>query len=266
MEVRAMTRTQKYRPAFTLIELLVATGIIAMLLALVAISLPNFSDREQLTRSVDKLRAGLLTARIWAKRDQVLTGLQFFQADGVTTATGPYTSFIYVQQPLSPVSGTATQTTANAVSLSFTTATQTIQVNQDYLVIDGDVPHLITGYAGGTCTVNSAFTNYFFNAGAPFRIIRAPQPIAMQESTDLRSDLDPSVKDPSLPPIIGMTPDVILNNGLILFLPSGTIVNSPKGSLRLTLSQTFADPNSTPDTADIFLDCMSGTSRYISPN
>jgi prepilin-type N-terminal cleavage/methylation domain-containing protein len=86
------------RPAFTLVELLVAAGIIAMLLALVAISYPSLNEREQLTRAVDKLRTGLLTARLWARRDNVVTGVRFEQDASVSP---PKWGYYFTQQPLS---------------------------------------------------------------------------------------------------------------------------------------------------------------------
>jgi len=93
-----MRAQPKLRTAFTLVELLVAAGIIAMLLALVAISYPSINEREQLTRAVDKLRTGLLTARLWARRDNVVTGVRFEQD---TSASPPKWGYYFTQQPLS---------------------------------------------------------------------------------------------------------------------------------------------------------------------
>ena len=91
------------RPAFTLVELLVAAGIIAMLLALVAISYPSINEREQLTRAVDKLRTGLLTARLWARRDNVVTGVRFEQ-----DTTNSKWGYLFTQQPMQIYSGYVT--------------------------------------------------------------------------------------------------------------------------------------------------------------
>lgn len=276
-----MTRTKNYRPAFTLIELLVATGIIAMLLGLVAISFPRFNEREQLTRAVDKLRSGLLTARLWAKRDQVVTGLQF-----IVDGNGNYSSFQYVQQPLRNYLGVVNSNSPLVATIqidqpSSQTAPTSPPVlkSNDFIVYSGDVPHKITaditgvssGSQNNTPLPNWTRYNYTINnppaatsgydlvvPGHMFRIIRGPQPILMQEETYLQPDNGPG--------IYVTTGSTTLNNHTILFLPTGTIINSPSGTMVLTVTQEPIDANGTPETADIFLDCMSGTNRYISPN
>lgn len=276
-----MTRHTRGRPAFTLIELLVAVGIIAMLLGLVAISFPRFNEREQLTRSVDKLRTGLLTARLWAKRDQVVTGLQFLK-----DANGNYISFQYVQQPLRTYTGVVNSMNPLVATVQIDQAaaaaapTAPVMKAGDYIVYSGDVAHYIsadmTGVASGSPQPNTptaGSTRYNFNFTNPpgatagyslvvpghnFRIIRGPQPIPLQEETVLQPDNGPSITI--------NTNGVALNNDSILFLPTGTIINSPRGTMILTLTQQTADPNGTDETADVFLDCMSGTSRYISPH
>lgn len=275
-----MKHKHKNRPAFTLIELLVATGIIAMLLGLVAISFPRFNEREQLTRAVDKLRTGMLTARLWAKRDQVVTGLQF-----IKDANGNYTSFQYVQQPLRNYLGVVNSNTPLIATIQLDQpssqpppSTPIIKTG-DYIVYSGDVPHVfgtdITGVAGGsqnnTPLPNWTRYNYSINnppgatagyglvvPGHVFRIIRGPQPIPMQEETFLQPDIGSG--------IFVNTNGTVLNNDTILFLPTGTIINSSSGTIILTVTQEATDANGMPETADVFLDCMSGTCRYISPN
>lgn len=247
-----MTRTHTHRPAFTLIELLVATGIIAMLLGLVAISFPRFNEREQLTRSVDKLRAGLLTARLWAKRDQVVTGLKFLPAGG------PYTSFIYVQQPLGTIAGTVSGTAP--ITITNTSGV----VLGDYVVFDGDVPHQITGLSASTISFTSSLNGFNIINGTGYRIIRNPQTIPMQEETVLSPDTGPTIDLGVLDPAT-MT-SMALNNDTILFLPSGTVINAGKGTMILRVTQTLPDAATSTEVADIFLDCLSGTNRYISPN
>ena len=266
-----MTRTKNYRPAFTLIELLVATGIIAMLLGLVAISFPRFNEREQLTRSVDKLRAGLLTARLWAKRDQVVTGLKFLPAGG------PYASFVYVQQPLGNITGTV----SGAVSVSgpfpnpsagmpqlYTVKVPISNTNQisdgDYIVIDGDVPHVIKTPISNPIQFDTTSNNFNIVNGLNYRIIRVAQQIPMQEETVLTPDTGPSIAFGLLDP--NTLTSIALNNDTILFLPTGTVVNAGQGTMILRVNQTLPDAVTTTEEADIFLDCLSGTNRYISPN
>ena len=251
-----MTRTKNYRPAFTLIELLVATGIIAMLLGLVAISFPRFNEREQLTRSVDKLRAGLLTARLWAKRDQVVTGLKFLPAGG------PYASFVYVQQPLGNITGTISGMPPYALPVPVTNTSGIVL--GDYIVFDGDVPHQITGFTGNSITFGSSLNGFNIINGLNYRIIRIPQQIPMQEETVLTPDTGPSIAFGVLDP--NTLTSIALNNDTILFLPTGTVVNAGQGTMILRVTQTLPDAVTTTEEADIFLDCLSGTNRYISPN
>ena len=256
------------RPAFTLVELLVAAGIIAMMLALVAISYPSINEREQLTRSVDKLRTGFLTARLWARRDNVVTGVRF-------DSTG--SSFVYVQQPIENLSGIVTSAS------SFTNLT--IQLNpgsnpnlflkikpnlissnsSDYLVLDGDVPHriippvgspiLIGGGTTGTIDLQSPIQINLLGSGPyyhPFRIIREVELIPLQEDNLLG---DRILVSPSAP--------LTLNQ--VLFSPSGQVINAPASQIKFTITQDPLNPNDGPETADVFLDCLSGTTRYTNP-
>jgi len=263
MEERAMTRTQKYRPAFTLIELLVATGIIAMLLGLVAISFPRFNEREQLTRAVDKLRTGLLTARLWAKRDQVVTGIKFLK-DPNNMLYG----YQFVQQPLSPSVGSISGNYATGSTGPFIVlrTNSTAIYKDDFLVISGDVPHRITNNpgAGGTISISSSLQLDVLDK-TNFRIIHAPIVIPMQEDVIFQPD---SPNDPASNPATIYIDSTIANltNDSVLFLPTGNVINQGSGTIKFTINQVLPDPNASNETSDIFLDCMSGTNRYISPN
>jgi hypothetical protein len=106
-------------------------------------------------------------------------------------------------------------------------------------------------------------SSYNLVTGNNFRIIRSPQIIPMQEETFFQPDNGPSI---GININDGSNNQIVLNNDMILFLPTGTIINSPSGTMILTVTQDAIDPNGSPETADVFLDCMSGTNRYISPN
>ncbi len=268
-----MIRTHNHRPAFTLIELLVATGIIAMLLGLVAISFPRFNEREQLTRAVDKLRTGLLTARLWAKRDQVVTGIKFLK-----NTNNEYHGYQFVQQPLSPAVGrvNGNYTTGSMSSFALIRTNSTAIIKEDFLVISGDVPHRITndpvvgspipgvGTPISSISISSPLQLDVFDK-TNFRIIHKPIPIPMQEDVIFQPD---SPNDPiSNPATIYIKPsDVNLTNDSVLFLPTGNVINQGSGTIKFTIYQVLPDPNAPNETSDIFLDCMSGTNRYISPN
>jgi|694.fasta_scaffold57730_3 Tfp pilus assembly protein FimT len=250
------------RPAFTLVELLVAAGIIAMMLALVAISYPSINEREQLTRSVDKLRTGFLTARLWARRDNVVTGVKF---------DTPGTSFTYVQQPMEYIAGivnAATSTTNLTIQITSSATPNFSKIkpnsiynySDDYIVLEGDVAHKITSALGsglsGTLTIQSPFQINLISSGMsynhPFRIIRGVEPIPLQEDTVLGDRI--SVASP-----------VALPLNQILFLPSGQVSNAPASQIKFTITQDPLNPNDGPETADVFLDCLSGTTRYTNP-
>jgi prepilin-type N-terminal cleavage/methylation domain-containing protein len=94
-------RPTRRRGAFTLIELLVVIAIIITLAALAAGFMPNISESQNLTRSVDQLEQWLLTARMRAKRDGLATGLRFTPDP---SNPGMFSEMQYIQQP-DPLSG-----------------------------------------------------------------------------------------------------------------------------------------------------------------
>jgi type II secretory pathway pseudopilin PulG len=258
------------RGAFTLVELLVAAGIIAMLLGLVAVSYPSINEREQLTRAVDKLRTGFLTARLWARRDNVVTGVRFYSS--APSATVPvFDRFDYVQQPLENLAGIATgfssptNLTVTLTSGSGPNPFGKIKINKDYLILDGDVPHLITNAAAGSLTLASGIQiNPVGNGGVyyhPFRIVRGVESIPLQEENGFGERLFIDPKSIYLPaPTPSPLPDFVIN-----FLPSGQVFNTPSNQIKFTLTQEPLNPNDGNETADVFLDCLSGTTRYTNP-
>jgi prepilin-type N-terminal cleavage/methylation domain-containing protein len=252
------------RRAFTLVELLVAVGIIAMLLGLVAMSFPRFNEREQLTRAVDKLRTGLLTARLWAKRDQVVSGIKFLK-----DPNGMYYGYQFVQQPVLPsvgtISGNYALGSTGPISLTRTNVTA-INAKSDYLVISGLNPHLVNSISGNSVVLASGLEGDALDK-TNFRIIHGPIAIPMQEDVIFQPDSsnDP-VSNPAMIYIDTSAPNFSLTNDSVLFLPTGNVINQGSGTIKFVVSQVLADPNASNETADVFLDCMSGTNRYISPN
>jgi len=259
-----MKRHMSKRPAFTLIELLVAVGIIAMLLGLVAISFPRFNEREQLTRAVDKLRTGLLTARLWAKRDQVVSGIKFLK-----DPNGKYYGYQFVQQPVLPsvgtISGDYALGSTGPISLTKTNSTA-INAYSDYLVISGLNSHSVNSISGNKVFLASGLEAAAYDK-TNFRIIHGPVVIPMQEDVIFQPDSsnDP-VSNPAMIYIDTSVPNFSLTNDSVLFLPTGNVINQSSGTIKFVVSQVLADPNANIETADVFLDCMSGTNRYISPN
>ena len=273
-----MRQNNTSRHAFTLVELLVAAGIIALLLGLVAISYPSINEREQLTRAVDKLRTGFLTARLWARRDQVVTGLRW--NTDATPASGGATGLFYIQQPLENYDGNLEPVDPSTFTMLATSNRRVVNVKitrpsipttgtrpdpftrikipgangwsaGDYLVVESDVPHKIlvatpTSPWQGTITLASDITiNPVF--GHLCRIVRSPEDIPLQEETLFGENI--KVLAPSSDPI--------------LFLPTGQVFNSQSNQIVFQLIQT--KPDGSTETADVTLDCLSGTTRYQNP-
>jgi prepilin-type N-terminal cleavage/methylation domain-containing protein len=265
-----MQMKQNRRPAFTLVELLVAAGIIAMLLALVAISYPSINEREQLTRAVDKLRTGLLTARLWARRDNVVTGVRFYSTSPLS-ANAAYDRFEYVQQPLENLAGIANVSTPTNLSVSLTSGSGNpfgkIKPNQDYLILDGDVPHLINSATPpATLTLASPLQvnpiGGFGTSYHPFRIVRGVETIPLQEENGFgeRIYIDPKAIYAPAPTPIPLPPLTVS------FLPSGQVFNTPTSQIKFRVTQEPFNPNDGIETApDVSLDCLSGTTRYANP-
>ena len=258
-----MRRNPQLRQAFTLVELLVATGIIAMLLALVAISYPSFNEREQLTRAVDKLRSGLLTARLWARRDNAITGVQY-----IPDQSGSLYGFIYVQQPFAEFSGVASVSNSNSLTITIDRVGKDLISNSlfycskikptDYLVLDGDVPHRIaTGGSASLSLLSPIAINCLPNH--PFKIIRGVEPIPLQEDSVLGDRI-------AVEPLSGNSLlRVPTNPFTICFSPTGQVINAPATSITLTLTQGSLTVGRPDETADVWLDCLSGTTRYRNP-
>ncbi|RLS41495.1 MAG: prepilin-type N-terminal cleavage/methylation domain-containing protein [Planctomycetota bacterium] len=258
-----MRQNPLLRQAFTLVELLVATGIIAMLLALVAISYPSFNEREQLTRAVDKLRSGLLTARLWARRDNAITGVQY-----IPDQSGSLYGFIYVQQPFAEFSGVASVSNSNSLTITIDRVGKDLISNSllycskikptDYLVLDGDVPHRIaTGGSASLSLLSPIAINCLPNH--PFKIIRGVERIPLQEDSVLGDRI-------AVEPLSGNSPlRVPPNPFTICFSPTGQVINAPATCITLRLTQGFLTVGSLNETADVLVDCLSGTTRYRNP-
>ncbi len=268
------------RGAFTLVELLVAAGIIALLLGLVAISYPSINEREQLTRAVDKLRTGFLTARLWARRDQVVTGVRW--NSDATTAYGGATGLFYIQQPLQNYDGNLEPYSTNPFSMLDQSRTKlTVRITRpandgknvdpfqrikklpapnttfpsaDYVILESDVPHRIAdvkstpnSWVGEITLFSPVPSNFEPIFGHLCRIVRSPEDIPLQEETLFGDNI--KVLAPTTEPI--------------LFLPTGQVFNSRSNQIVFQLVQN--KPDGSTETADVTLDCLSGTTKYQNP-
>lgn len=277
-----MKRVSMRRHAFTLVELMVTLAIISMMLGLVAISFPRYTEHEELTRAVDKLRMGILTARLWARRDQVVSGIKWLDADptllndrpnlAVSPPSRYVRGFVFVQQPLEIVKGTLA---------SFNVATPNVVVvdlafdkpppapvspysrikfspnpyEHDYIRFESDDPHRITGCSPRSnpnqaeLTLFSPITVGLLDKHI-FNIIRAPEEIPFEEEVGFGDRIELE-----LPPNLGTMKD------MLLFSPNGQVYNPSKTYIDLILRQTLADG---VETDVVRLDTSTGSSRYVS--
>lgn len=273
------------RLGFTLVELMVTLAIISMMMGLVAISFPRYNEHEELTRAVDKLRMGILTARLWAKRDQVVSGIKWLDADttlpndrpnttpAVSSPTHKYVrGFVYVQQPLEIVKGTLASfnpSTPNSVTVDLAfdkpppaavspysrLKFSSNPYGSDYIRFESDDPHRIINRSPGAnpnqaiLTLASPITIGLLDKHI-LNIIRAPEEIPFEEEVTFGDRIEL---------------ELLLNLGtmqnILLFSPNGQIYNPSKTYLDLTLRQTLADG---VETDVVRLDTSTGSSRYVS--
>jgi prepilin-type N-terminal cleavage/methylation domain-containing protein len=101
------------RRAFTLIEMLVVLTLILLLAAIAVAFVPRMAERQKTGRAADQLMGWLVTARQWAARDSIPTGVRI--QPNPTTSYG--SQLQYIQQPQPFYAGqnsyVYTQTAAN---------------------------------------------------------------------------------------------------------------------------------------------------------
>jgi type II secretory pathway pseudopilin PulG len=250
-------RTAQHRKALTLIELLVVIAIIIFIAALAAAFMPRVQDSTRLNNAVDQLSQWLLTAKMQAKRDGQVTGIQLQDPN----ATGFYTQAVYVQQPDPIVGGSMTATgftgpyvaAASGTTVTFGNADfslgglpnplEWLVLPNDYLELrDGGGVHLIQAVAPNAVTVLSGLQPVVVAAQtANFRILRQPRPLIGENTLQFPGNL---AVNPT-PPAPTTQPAPPLN---VLFSPSGAVVGPLAGQGRIFLfvgdmTMNPADPN-----------------------
>lgn len=189
----------KPRRGFTLVELLVVIGIILMLAAIVAAVAPGFRDQQKVPRGADIVQGAFASARQWAKRDRVATGIRLIFDAGNTTVS----ELQFIQQPanftlvtstgaVSPVKvvgGTSVQKAdgSNPVSDFFAglSATSAPVLVGDFIVLRG-VAHQISNVTATTLTLSSAASDTF--GTTDYYIVRAPRPLSGEATVKLNQD------------------------------------------------------------------------------
>lgn len=87
------------RSGMTLVELLVVMVIMLILATIVVAFAPGFQDAQKVSRGADQLQGWLVTARMWAKKDRVPTGIRFYTTTDQLTNRTIITDLQYIQQP-----------------------------------------------------------------------------------------------------------------------------------------------------------------------
>src|SRR5258708_3429153 len=104
------------RSGFTLVEMLVVLTLILILAALAVTFVPKITERAKSQRGADLLQQWLLTARQWAKKAGVPTGIRLQPGQTLPNRSSPNTYYVtdlqYIQQ--------ADPFTGGAVPLSYT--------------------------------------------------------------------------------------------------------------------------------------------------
>jgi type II secretory pathway pseudopilin PulG len=270
-------RAAQRRPAFTLVELLVVIAIMIAIAALAAAFMPRVQDSTQLSNAIDQLEQWLLTAKMRAKRDGLVTGVRLKDPNG----TGMFTEGQYIQQPdplsggvcvgSTPVAGAyqypsgsgnyyvgglcIAGTTGSAQFAGVDFSLGGIPANDpvsglpqwlvqpgDYLELrDGGGVHLITGVSANTLTVSPAQPIALAAPTTNYRILRQPRPLLGENPLQLPGNL---AVDPSLSTVLkGVSGQVD-----VLFAPSGTVVGTNAGAGKIflyvhDLTQNPVDPS-----------------------
>jgi prepilin-type N-terminal cleavage/methylation domain-containing protein len=138
------------RRGITLIELLVVMMIMLILATIVVAFAPSFQDAQKVARGADQLQQWLLTARQWAKKDRIPTGIRLNVNGSVVT------DLQYIQQPptfIVPLNiGSAVPTIRRITSLTGNTPKVQLEPPFSGAILAGDPlgrPATIGDFSGG---------------------------------------------------------------------------------------------------------------------
>jgi prepilin-type N-terminal cleavage/methylation domain-containing protein len=202
------------RPAYTLIELLVVLAIILFLSLLGYALVPGMFSNVRRVSAVERVSGWLVTARQWAKRDGLPTGLRLLpetDAAGKVVVNADGSVFVrrlqYVQQPeplvggqLGPngLSGGVCASVSDGVvafrNVDFVGGGSTVD---EYLVQPGDylelrgggAVHRIAAVTADTLVLNDATANYpGFRPTTNYRILRQPRPLLGEKVLNVPGD------------------------------------------------------------------------------
>ena len=261
------------RRGLTLVELLVVMVIMLVLATIVVAFAPGFQDAQKVARGADQLQGLLLTARQWAKKDRVPTGLRLSISNNVVT------DLQYIQQPstymvpyatpalppgqqpiarsISITGSTATVDTTSAVASGQTAGdflaggTNPVQAG-DYLVLHEAI-YSITGVGATQLTLGSALpanitsvpptTDYYF--------VRGPRPLTGESTLKLPQDVVIDMAQSIVPGSNGVQYD-------ILFSPSGELLAPASSNKVILWVRDITKPAGATDDTLIAIDMRTG--------
>jgi len=256
------------RRGLTLIELLVTMTIILIISTVLLAFAPGFRDKEKVPRGADSLQGWLATARQWAKRDRMPTGIRLVPYSGTNPAYSATTTFIelqYIQQPpnftsivTTPgTSGSATGATC-PISVSGTTVTSVSGTTvtlappntasctdfsggvvvktswpvlaNDFLVVQGTIHQISSVNSASTLTLLSAAT--CVTSTTDYYIVRAPRPFPGEASLKMPQDVVIDFRNIPGTPSPGTPRSTLVQTNThydLVYSPSGELL-TPAGS------------------------------------
>ena len=209
---------------------------------------PGFRDREKVPRGADTLQGCLASARQWAKRDRVPTGVRLISYNGPNPAySSTCVELQYIQQPpnytlllgtgatcpITVTSGTTVTLAGSPISdfsggLSPTTPGVWPVQALDYIVLQGTI-HQIAAVSATSLTLGARAGNA--TGTTDYYIVRAPRALAGEASVKMPQDVvidfraipgSPGTQRSTLPATNNGNYDLVFNPSGELLTPPGT--------------------------------------------
>lgn len=174
---------------FTLIELLIVTGIIAMLMLLIAPAFTNIKSGTDVTSAAYTIKGVLDTARTYAKANNTYTWVGFFEEDVSSATPGTAGTGRLVMSIVASKDGTIPYDLSSPSQISATKLIQVgklAKIDNVHLWTHTDTPsgtgstfdtrpNVISTYCIGDTSPTSSTTPFQYPAGNPYTFTKAVQ-------------------------------------------------------------------------------------------